>query len=318
MKFNKIFFGILAVSALTFTACSDYEDTDVRSPRANDDNVRILASNPASVEVDPSNTQFELTFARTSTNAAEYKINVIQNDDDIFIFPETVAFADGETEATITVKMADNAPIGKAVSYEIALDEEVSALYKADGVGSFAGTATIVKFNHLGVGQVADIFMYSSDSGLLITVAVNMYQRDDKPNVYRIETPYTIPVNLLTGYEGVEYDYGQKTIDFVVDKDDLVTYDDIYLNWTYTGASENAVIAYLKDGSQADQTLVRDDAGNPLYFKLRPMYYVLGLGGFGQYPLYVSFPGFDLAGATQAIYGVYTTDGEPYTGNVEL
>ena len=313
MKFNKIFFGILAVSALTFTACSDYEDTDIRSPRANDDNVRILASNPSSLEIDPAEPQFDLAVARTSTNAAEYKITVTQNDDNAFVFPETVAFAEGETDAVITVKMADNAPVGKALGYAIALDDEVSAIYKADGVGSFAGTATIVKFNHLGVGQVADVFMYSGDQGLLITVAVNMYQRDDKPNVYRIETPYTIPVNLLTGYEGMEFDYGQKTIEFVVGKDNLVTYDDIYLNVGYQGAEENPIIACLKDGTQNDQVLVRDDDGNPLFFKLSPYYAVPSLkGGFGQSPLFVSFPGFDLAGATEAIYGVYGTDGEPY------
>ena len=313
MKFNKIFFGILAVSALTFTACSDYEDTDIRSPRANDDNVRILASNPSSLEIDPAEPQFDLAVARTSTNAAEYKITVTQNDDNAFVFPETVAFAEGETDAVITVKMADNAPVGKALGYAIALDDEVSAIYKADGVGSFAGSATIVKFNHLGVGQVADAFMYSDKNGLLITVAVNMYQRDDKPNVYRIETPYTIPVNLLTGYEGMEFDYGQKTIEFVVGKDNLVTYDDIYLNYGYQGVKDNPVIAYLKDGTQNDQVLVRDKDGNPLYFKLNPAYYVLpAVGGFGQYPLYVSFPGYDLAGAQEAIYGVYGTDGEPY------
>ena len=313
MKFNKIFFGILAVSALTFTACSDYEDTDIRSPRANDDNVRILASNPSSLEIDPAEPQFDLAVARTSTKAAEYKITVTQNDDNAFVFPETVAFAEGETDAVITVKMADNAPVGKALGYAIALDDEVSAIYKADGVGSFAGSATIVKFNHLGVGQVADAFMYSDKNGLLITVAVNMYQRDDKPNVYRIESPYTIPVNLLTGYEGMEFDYGQKTIEFVVGKDNLVTYDDIYLNVGYQGVEENPIIAYLKDGTQNDQVLVRDNDGNPLYFKLNPAYYVLpAVGGFGQSPLYVSFPGFDLAGATEAIYGVYGTDGEPY------
>ena len=313
MKFNKIFFGILAVSALTFTACSDYEDTDIRSPRANDDNVRILASNPSSLEIDPAEPQFDLAVARTSTNAAEYKITVTQNDDNAFVFPETVAFAEGETDAVITVKMADNAPVGKALSYAIALDDEVSAIYKADGVGSFAGSATIVKFNHLGVGQVADAFMYSDKNGLLITVAVNMYQRDDKPNVYRIESPYTIPVNLLTGYEGMEFDYGQKTIEFVVGKDNLVTYDDIYLNYGYQGVKDNPVIAYLKDGTQNDQVLVRDKDGNPLYFKLNPAYYVLtAVGGFGQSSLFVSFPGFDLAGATEAIYGVYGTDGEPY------
>ena len=313
MKFNKIFFGILAVSALTFTACSDYEDTDIRSPRANDDNVRILASNPSSLEIDPAEPQFDLAVARTSTNATEYKITVTQNDDNAFVFPETVAFAEGETDAVITVKMADNAPVGKALSYAIALDDEVAAIYKADGVGSFAGTATIVKFNHLGVGQVADVFMYSGDQGLLITVAVNMYQRDDKPNVYRIETPYTIPVNLLTGYEGMEFDYGQKTIEFVVGKDNLVTYDDIYLNVGYQGAEEDPIIAYLKDGTQNDQVLVRDDDGNPLFFKLSPYYAVPSLkGGFGQSSLSVSFPGFDLAGATEAIDGVYGTDGEPY------
>ena len=313
MKFNKIFFGILAVSALTFTACSDYEDTDIRSPRANDDNVRILASNPSSLEIDPAEPQFDLAVARTSTNATEHKITVTQNDDNAFVFPETVAFAEGETDAVITVKMADNAPVGKALSYAIALDDEVAAIYKADGVGSFAGTATIVKFNHLGVGQVADAFMYSDKNGLLITVAVNMYQRDDKPNVYRIETPYTIPVNLLTGYEGMEFDYGQKTIEFVVGKDNLVTYDDIYLNVGYQGAEEDPIIAYLKDGTQNDQVLVRDDDGNPLFFKLSPYYAVPSLkGGFGQSPLFVSFPGFDLAGATEAIYGVYGTDGEPY------
>ena len=117
----------------------------------------------------------------------------------------------------------------------------------------------------------------------------------------------------MTGYEGWEFDYGQKTIEFVVGKDNLVTYDDIYLNVGYQGAEENPIIAYLKDGTQNDQVLVRDKDGNPLYFKLKPYYAVPSLkGGFDQNPLFVSFPGFDLAGATEAIYGVYGTDGEPY------
>ena len=117
----------------------------------------------------------------------------------------------------------------------------------------------------------------------------------------------------MTGWEGWEFDYGQKTIEFVVGKDNLVTYDDIYLNVGYQGAEENPIIAYLKDGTQNDQVLVRDDDGNPLFFKLSPYYAVPSLkGGYGQNPLYVSFPGFDLASATGARYGVYGTDGEPY------
>ena len=89
MKFNKIFFGILAVSALTFTACSDYEDTDIRSPRANDDNVRILASNPASLELDPAemekkNQQLQAKYRLIADNEVRYEM-VNCDDADIVI-----------------------------------------------------------------------------------------------------------------------------------------------------------------------------------------------------------------------------------------
>jgi len=50
-----------------------------------------------------------------------------------------------------------------------------------------------------------------------------------------------------------------------------------------------------KDGD-SESVVSKDDSGNIEYFELYPYYYMDGLGGFGLYPVYVGFPGFDLAG----------------------
>ncbi|PRZ00316.1 hypothetical protein BY457_106142 [Marinilabilia salmonicolor] len=107
MKLNKIFIAISVLAVFTFSACDDFEDSVTPSPEVPEgcQGVYFPASNPQLIELEPTEaTEMTLTIAReVSSGAVEVPIVQEINDDDVFEVPETVSFADGETEVDFKV-----------------------------------------------------------------------------------------------------------------------------------------------------------------------------------------------------------------------
>ena len=292
MKFYKYLMGLLFAPVL-MTACSEYEDTEVASPAvdANCPAVRFAADNATYSELAPDAASFTLKVIRDASEAAEYPITVVNNEDNAFNVPSTVSFASGEKEATIEIGVSAEA--GKTVALELSFGEDYVNPYKTE-YGTYAGTAMVVKWNVLGTGQFFDSFCFTA------VHEVTIEQRDDQPSQFRINDPYCTGILEAADWTGW---IGGKTQDYIlfsVSNKDVITWDFWYTNLLYDGVGGQEIKAYHPSefSNSETSTVQRGDDGEIMCFILKPYYYVDALqGGWGIYPAYLGFPGFDLAGA---------------------
>lgn len=306
MKLYKYLMGLLFAPALMMTACSEYEDTEVASPSvdANCPAVRFSPANTTYAELAPNATSFTLTVIRDGSDAAEYPINVVTNEDNAFNVPSTVSFAAGEKEATIEINMASSAEVGKELALALSFADEYVNPYKTE-YSTYMGTAMIVKWNVLGTGQFFDSFCYTTETFAAV-YEVTVEQRDDQPSQYRINNPYSTGILEAAEWTGWIGGTTQDYIVFSVSNKDVITWSFWYTNLLYQGVTGQEIKAYHPSAlnNTTASKVKRDAEGNILYFGLNPYYYIDDLGGFGVNPAYLGFPGFDLAGALGV--GVWT------------
>ena len=102
-KYIKI--AIFGVLSWALGACSDSVERDP-SPTVSPDCVGAYFSetNTYNYELDPAITSITLTVGRDKSDAAvTVPVKVLSNSDNIFVIPESVSFAAGESETTLEV-----------------------------------------------------------------------------------------------------------------------------------------------------------------------------------------------------------------------
>lgn len=298
IRFNQILKLAVVAAAFSVVSCTeetaDYvpaQPTSAECPGLS----FVTNKNVISTELDPNDpTRLDVTLMRNKgMEAASYKLNVLTNTESVFVAPSEIAFAAGDTTATFTVTF-DKAEVGKTYNLQIALEDGDIDPYKATTRKTFSAQIVRVKWNSLGMGQWIDDFWYG------FWDEIEIFQRDDKPQMYRVKSPYTNEfVDAMENNKGTYKEYFVFTV-----SNDIITWenDRLYINTSYqtTGIDIVGFRPSLVTGSTADDEackVVKDEKGNILYFQLAPYWYVSGLGGFGIYNLYLAFPGVDLAGA---------------------
>ncbi len=310
MKLLNIQTALLIAAAVAFVACDDDDDYSAGKPTAADCPALTFGSdNVQSVEMDPADdTKVDITIDREGqTPAATYKIKVLTNTENIFDVPETVTFAEGQTEATVTVTF-DDAAVGTSYSLEIGLEDDDVDAYSSDTYQTYSYTVVRVKWNTLGTGQWVEDFWYG------FCASVEIQQRDDDPSSYRIVSPYTD--DLIEAYGEGTGTYQQYLV-FTLTSMDYVTWDECFYINTWELDYDQEIIGWMHSAlssSYADYDelsyAVRDDDGNILYFQICPFWYMDGVGGWaGSYCCYLAFPGYDLNSE-----GLIGEDGEPTGG----
>lgn len=304
MKLNKLFFGLLSLSALLFAACDDdYEVPASPVVDANCAALRFSTENLTSLEVDPAVPEFSIKMIRDAQNEATYTLQTVEDGQGSFVVPGTISFAAGEAEKDLVIKLSDNAKVGVPLTLSISVSEQDINPYK-EALPNYIASVSVVKWNDLGEGQFCEGFLLGDDDGNpMCVLKTRVYQRDDKPEVFRIPTPYTPSVLSATAPASWLGGNNQDYLVFTLGKNDLLTWDGFfYTGLLYQGADDikayfpSTLSSTLKDYDALSEA-VRDDAGNILYFHYLPYYYIDALeGGFGLIDCYVGFPGFDLAG----------------------
>lgn len=111
MKLNKFLLSLLIVPALTFSGCSDYEDSEVASPQANENALGTnFTKDATTVLVNPKEDSFVLTLNRVNTKAAAtVPVTVVSCSEvtpgvKFCDLPTVFAFAAGEAIATVKLK----------------------------------------------------------------------------------------------------------------------------------------------------------------------------------------------------------------------
>lgn len=295
--FKKYLFVALA-TVVGLTACSDDDDNYVPGEQdsANKAGVYVVSGQASTIELDPNDdTSITVELARQNTSGAITVPLSLEGSDAVFSVSDAV-FADGESTATAKVSFPD-AEVGKSYTLKLTVPTDYVAIYKqleGDYANyGYVATVTRVKWNDLGEGQWYDGFWY----GFLTNVTVQ--QRDDKPEMYRIASPYTN--ELVTSYGEQTGTYSSHLV-FTLNDDNTVSWDNyLYINTTNSsygvemlGWYPSALSSSLAD-NDASSKAVLDSEGNILYFDIEPYWYMSGVGGYGLYPLYLGFPGTDLS-----------------------
>ncbi len=303
MKYNKLYTGFLLLAAsLMMVSCSEYEDAVEESEAVSSDNpgVRFSSANASDYELETDDLNVTLTIIRDSSSTAALEVTLVEVSDtaNVFEVPTTASFAANEFSTTITVTMDPDAVPGDVYGLQIEVDNEMSNPYLAE-YSTFYGEIAISIWTKMGTTQVYDYFCFYS------VAEVIFWQNSQDANQIRISSPYT--AGILTEAEWGDWIGGttQDKIVFTIAEDKSgVTWDEFWYSYLlYDGVEGDNIKAYLPSALSSTltdelNTVSVDSEGNIEYLELHPYWYVDGLGGWGtDYPTYIGFPGFDLAGA---------------------
>lgn len=301
MKMNKLFIlaGIGAIGVMTSCSDDDYEKGAAATGNQLQ-NVTFGEDNIFEAEIDPADPKEKtITLYRDSAYLNEASIvplKVIRNDGEVFTAPETAEFKAGSAEANITIKF-DKAEIGVPYTFEIKLDDTYSNPYKSNP--TYAMNIQIVKWNSLGLCEFYDTFISGKSDGGTWGYYVELQQRDETMQ-FRLIDPFVganaNPEDWDGGLDGQAeriFFSIMKTgdVDDEGDKFNYATFDTWETGYWYQGAY--MVYAFLP--SELNASLVEDDGLSRYYpdygyIVLTPYFYIPGLGGFGEYGVYIFLP----------------------------
>jgi hypothetical protein len=296
MKKIKFFIAFFTVATMLFVACSDYEDTVVSGPTVPADcpAVYFAADNKTTLELDPVDLSFTISVIRKNgTGALEVPVTIVTNTDNSFIVPSSISFAAGVDTVDLAITVSPSAEAGVALPLVLKFDDAYANPYLTE-YASYNAKISVVKWNNLGIAQFFDSFTFYQ------VAEVTLLQRDDKPEIFRINSPYQEDILIDAEWDDWIGGTTQENIVFTVKENNVVWDGFWYTNLLYEAVAGQEIKAYLPSAIERegdDQSIVeKDESGNILYFELYPYFWIDGLGGFGLYPVYLGFPGFDLAG----------------------
>lgn len=265
--FKYIFISLLG--SMTFVSC-DKDDDYTAGPQNEGESVSfgtITSSEQLTYLPDEElSVSFEV-YRADGTSEADVPLDVIENENDMFVIPSSIHFAAGEKKTQLSITFP-NMKLGETASFEIAI---------SDGYQNFYATNTLRRsitrdYNWLTyTGTLTSEFDGLEDSPVKI-------QRADGYNIWRVVDPFT---EYCEG-NGIEYDYSTlaQYIDFVVGNDGSVSFT-TYLNDLYSdGVSQ--IYAYWP--GEVGESTENNKALDSYTVQLEPIYYVPDLGGgFGPY-----------------------------------
>lgn len=196
---------------LAFGACSDNHDDYSPAGQVSSDCVGLyFAASSGEIEVVPTAAATgEISVYRMdSTQAATYKLVVLQNQDDVFTVPSTVSFAAGEKEAVIPV---DFSKANVDVTYDLQLTFEDANINPYQTYHVYTYSASRVKWDAIGTGYWLDgninTFFGVETLPLIVNIEKNAPVEGSYIR-YRFNSPFAYVATMMDengGYDGYPY-----------------------------------------------------------------------------------------------------------------
>src|SRR5690554_221461 len=292
MKINKLIKALSLLLVVAFAACADFEDTSIDSPQkaAGNQGVFFPSSNPSLFELEPAEaTQVTLKIAReVSSGSISVPINIETNDDDVFIVPQSVNFADGETEVEFIVTFPSAA---EGIAYDLKLVVEGDDFVDPYGENLPVLSTTVSRIKWSPVPRSL-VYIDGTFSTLFGVQILPMYVEADSVELdnsvrYRLKNAYRVPTSGDPDEDGIfdGYPYNE-TGDFDDSKDWFTTIEiynngevfvpasDIGVDWGYGMISIGSVYGNTStdDKGAYPWGTFKDDVitfpGSSLYFSM--------------------------------------------------
>jgi hypothetical protein len=318
MKINKLFLGLLGLSAMVMASCSDSDDYSWASITGGD---QVYFSNelPAKQNLSMNDTKFTIPVSRVSTSGSATVNISLTSDDNFLSAPSSVSFAAGESVANLQISY-DPQALGydNYKNAELKITDEGQT--NAYGYSTYSFSAGIPSpYKSLGKGVYTDDYYFGE------TVSVTIMQNQENKNYYRVMAPYK---NITGGGD----DYLELTVlkpgdnvgDISITQPDLVYFKS--LNTGYHHSSYDADVwihhpnAFSSLRAEANwlysKVIAYKEDGTPGQIQLAPFYYMDGVGGWnatqGDGAIIITFPGYapkDLAVEIQYLGVLTNPDG---------
>lgn len=199
MKLNKFLLSLLLVPALTFVSCSDYEDTEVTSPQADENALGAnFTAGAISVTVHPDERKFELVLNRVNTKeTATVPVTVtscseVSKGVKFCEVPETLTFmfAAGSSTATIHLNLNEGCQFQKVYQLKLTLGSDKDNPYASGTSSTVVSVTKDYQWKTLGQPVVLEANWY--DGGILAPVQWASDYKDEVNNykLFRIEALY--------------------------------------------------------------------------------------------------------------------------------
>ena len=321
MKLNNFFLGLLGLSAMVMTSCSDSDDYQWAT--VSGDQVYFSNELPSTIDISRDATTFSVPVNRvSSSSAASYSVSVYA-DSKFVSAPTSVSFAAGETQANLTFTYNPD-----TLAYDLyqpvtltLTDESNTSPY---GYKSYTFKAGIPSpYESIGRGTFTDNFWFEA------TATVTIMQNTQNPNEFRIMNPFPGLASAAgVSLDGNQSPYIQLTIlkpgdtfyDVAITQDDIVGYTDINTGYLHSSYEADVYMLYpgrftsLRDESvfAYNRVVEWQENGLPGRIQLAPYFYMFGVGGWNNTKadgvVVIDFPGYnpkDLS-ADMVYFGVLT------------
>ena len=305
MKLNKIFLGLLGLSAMVMSSCSDKDDYQWAT--ASGEQVYFSNELPATQEISFDASSFTIPVSRVNTSSSITVPITIESDDNFFSAPASVSFAAGEATANFTISYdPDSLVYDDYKNVKLTIGKEYSTPYGNDTYTFKGGVAS--PYVSIGKGKMTDNFWFEA------TASVTIMQNTQNPNEFRIMNPFPALAKAAdASLDGNQDEYIQLTIlkpgdtfyDVAITQENLVGYTDI--NTGYFHSDYEADIYMLYPGRMtkyaAEEFFLHNfvvewqENGLPGRVQMAPFFYMFGVGGWDNTQaddvVVIDFPGYN-------------------------
>lgn len=305
MKLNKLFLGLLGLTAMVMSSCS--ESDDYQWATASGEQVYFSNELPATQEISFDASSFTIPVSRVNTNSSITVPVSITSDDDFFSAPSSITFNAGESKANLTISYdPEKLAYDDYKNVTVTIGKEYSTPYGNDTYSFKGGIAS--PYKSIGKGKMTDNFWFEA------TASVTIMQNTQNPNEFRIMSPFEgLAKAAETSLDGNQDPYIQLTLlkpgntfyDVAITQENLVGYTDI--NTGYFHSSYEADIYMLFPGRltkyAAEEFFLHNcvvewqENGLPGRIQLAPYFYMFGVGGWDNTQadnvVVIDFPGYN-------------------------
>lgn len=317
MKLNKYILGLLIAPALAFAGCSDYEDTEIVSPQADETAIGAnFSAASTSVVMHPDKTSFTLTLNRVNTKGAASIPVTVASCDEVSTGvkfcdqPTKFEFADGEATAKVTLNVNASCLFQKTYKMALTIGEKKDHPYASGTTSTLVSFTKDYTWERLGQPVILEgenNYWVGPNAGILAPVEwASDYENDNGNMLFRIKALYA--------YAGKGTDTTTGHLQFFLDKNynpatlfSTNGYDPANIN---TGVQQNAAteenkVYYKLDFTGVSGGTYKDEVEDGETVKVLSAPYVFSYKVFyasGQPEISVEATlDFDILNATEAI-----------------
>ena len=280
MKLNKLFLGLLGLTAMVMSSCSDSDDYQWAT--ASGEQVYFSNELPTTQEISFDASSFTIPVSRVNTSSSITVPVSIESDGNFFSAPSSVSFTAGESTANLTISYDPDSLVYDAYkNAKLTIGKEYSTPYGNDTYSFKAGVAS--PYKSLGKGVYSDNYYFEESA------SVTIMQNQEQKNKYRVMAPYK---NITGG--GDDYleitilKAGDKIGDVGITQNDLVYYNSINTGYHHSTYDADVWIHHpsklltFQDESLLfyNKVIAYKEDGTPGQIQLAPVYYMDDIGGW--------------------------------------